>query len=594
MTMVRKQMISDIQAVLNPFGRVIRSWITADGRLADPYETEYSENYAPANASVVLASICRFNRTEESAELLKLTLVRSVELLQDKEGVSPFCRVFLYHYSLMALILAPEPDRKSCLELVGDKLARYEDDCTVVNTNCAALQWAMEMFTEVLGLRSADPELLEHRLRFIAGAQLESGFINDEVDLQQSRDGMPIAYHAFTLFLLTSPMAIIEQWPESLASCKAKAERIVSRGMSWLGHAISEDGTFAMAGRSSYQMFTWGALVALLACTASNEQAESGSDFLLSSAFQAWLPYRHLDGTYSCTPNYWPHSLRVGYESYTHLNMYNLLGLTGLVVAERGLGRNYFLKEQRAEQRIPEYATSTPHQHGNYGGESGYRGYVDPASGYAFFRKGGSFFGCTLRMHSRKYAAAMQGFHFRLNGKPLPLAEPRLPGPGTTMEISIYTGAWEGFLICDEEGQLHYPDLTDNATVFPLDDGFKLVAETDKVRCEKTIRLLDDSVQWGYRIEAKTGLRFCEQVVPLTVHNGRDVLQYTSTGGNRLEFTYAGQSYALQCEEANSLQMELSRSDLSSSGISAKVHARITGPLPAGGIVKWQTTLGME
>ncbi|WP_110842908.1 hypothetical protein [Paenibacillus flagellatus] len=549
---------------------VIRGWMTPDGRLPDPYETIYSENYAPANAASVLASVCRNGDAPEAADPLDAMLARTAELLADKAGVSPFCRVFLYHYGLMAMLLAPPNVRVELIGRHGAAFAAYEDDCAVVNTNCAALQWAMELYADALGLRPADERLLAHRLSFIAEAQLESGFINDEVDEKMSHDGMPIAYHAFTLFLLASAFAVVERWPERHASTRSEAERIVRRGVDWLGRAITPDGTFAMVERSSYQTFTWGALTALLAY-ADPEGERYGAS--VAAAFASWLPYRHDDGTYGCTPNRLPHSLRTGYESYTHLNMYNLLGLTGVAVAERMLARRVRLSG--AEALVP--------------ARDG--GFVDPASGYAFFRNGGGFFGCALRMHNRQYAPAMQGFHFRLESRRVPIPEARLPGPHVPVDRLIREGVWEGYAVTDEAGVETFPDRKTNAEWTVVEDGIRLIDDRDALACTKTIAVAGDAIRWSYELQAKRPLRSCRHIVPVLVHDGRDALLVAARPEGGLQLRFGDASYELTCPESTSMEMELTRSLLSVSGVSAPIVIELPAPLETGAIVRWTTTL---
>ncbi|WP_147433545.1 hypothetical protein [Paenibacillus ginsengarvi] len=561
--------------VLRRYVPVIRTWTTPDGHLPDPYETIYSENYAPANAAAVLAAVCSSSRTEEAAKLLEQMLARTVTLLGDKQGVTPFCRVFLYHYGLMALLLAPEPDRSRLVGRFGGVLAAYEDDCVVVNTNCAALQWSMELFTEMLGLRPANRELLRHRLTFIARAQLGSGFINDEVTEKQIHDGMPIAYHAFTLFLLLGAIAMIKNWPEELEAERLEAERIIRSGMLWLRHTVTPDGAFAMIERSSYQTFTWGALTALLAYTAPGGEYGATVD----AAFRNWLPYAHEDGTYGCTPNLLPHSLRVGFETYTHLNMYNLLGLTGIAVAERVLERGIRLPEAMSS----EAAESDRELDATM---------IDAESGYAFYRCGLHFFGCTMRMHNRQYAPVMQGFHFRLDGRKVPVAEPRLSSPYRLSAKRDRDDVWEGYAITDEAGLVHVPDMTHNVQLTAESDGFRMRYADERLSCEKTITIGDDGIAWHYVLEVKQALRSIDHVLPLVVHDGRNPLRIAETPESGVLLLRTGdQSFTLRYEGTASPEMELHRSILSVSGISAKVYARASGPLQPGHIVRWSVKL---
>jgi hypothetical protein len=196
-----------------------------------------------------------------------------------------------------------------------------------------------------------------------------------------------------------------------------------------------------------------------------------------------------------------------------------------------------------------------------------------------------------MRMHNRKYAPAMQGFHFRLDGHPLPLAEPRLPGLHEPAERHIRDGVWEGYVVTDDAGISHFPDTMENIELTPVSDGFAMVFENDLLRCEKTIAVSDSGIIWSYVLKAKRPLRSCHHIIPLVVYDGRHALQIASGQDGKLLLQYAGKSYTIECGEASTLDMDLNRSLLSVSGVSAKVRAVMAGSLGAGQTVSWTTAL---
>ena len=101
-----------MRQVLGDFLPTLHSWMSGmEHRMREPFETEYSENYAPANAAVIFASVYHHRRDTESWTAAHQMIRRSVTLLQDREKVSPFCRVFLLHYSLLAILFLPKKDR---------------------------------------------------------------------------------------------------------------------------------------------------------------------------------------------------------------------------------------------------------------------------------------------------------------------------------------------------------------------------------------------------------------------------------------------------------------------------------------------------
>ncbi|GIP41041.1 hypothetical protein J31TS4_43210 [Paenibacillus sp. J31TS4] len=608
---------SRMQAILQEFTGVLEHWKQEDGTLPDPYETIYSENYAPANAAVVYASAYRGSgRAEHLAGCIGLVR-RSVELLQDR-SVSPFCRVFLFHYSLMALLLLPERERAEEAPAFAAFYAAYEDDCRTLNTNCAALQWGMELYLEALGYRQADSERLAKLLRHVEEAQMESGFVNDEKDEAGEKDGMPIAYHAFTLFLLLSPLALISEPKPEHVPLFRRAGDVIAKGVAWFRRTVTTDGTFAMTQRSSYQMFTWGAGSALLAAFGKEDER------LRHRMLDSWLAYKKPDGSYSCTPNFWPHQLRVGYESYTHVNMYNCLGMTGIALAA--------LLEENEERRsvgtdtgaagarciIEWYEDGEKGASGDKGaaeaedavgsnGGAGHHGaigaaigrpdgpgepedglFLDEASGYAFVRRGERFFGCTLRMHSWGYTPAMQGFHYRAGEIRLPLAEPRFA------RASPRESLWEGVLIELGDGRLEYPSGTENVPAAAADEGLRLVWSTEHVRVEKEIRVEPGGFAWAYRLTALAPLVSVRQYVPLLVHDGEEGIRAAAAGRGVIRLSYRGRRFVLACDGPGELELSLARSTASVSGIAASAVVTLPGSMEIGDSTVWTTRLSWD
>ncbi|CAG7618895.1 hypothetical protein ACFQI7_03020 [Paenibacillus allorhizosphaerae] len=571
---LRANIRHEMEQVLAEFVPVLQSWTDNDTRrLIDPFETVYSENYAPANAAVIYASIYRSSGNPEHLHGCLTMVRRSAELLRIRTGISPFCRVFLYHYSMMALLLLPDEARSGISGEFSEFYACYEDDCKQLNTNCAALQWGTELYLQSLGFRGADVSKLEHLLHYVEQAQAPGGFINDEVTHSGTLDGMPIAYHAFTLFILfSSVVAVADRWPEQLETYRTRSLAIIGRGLKWLTYCTTEDGTYAMIERSSHQMFTWGVYVALLSGSTAAE-----SSALFRHAWEYWLNFRHEDGSYGCTPNWLPHGLRTGFESYTHVNMYNNLGLTGIAVALKVLEAPKVWRD-----KLPPVQVSSE------------CAYIDEDSGYAFYRKGAHYFACSLRMHNRKYAPALQGFHYRLSGCRLPLAEPRFKVIDADNRQFLAEGAWEGFLLKDESGTLHFPDSTDNANAQFTDTGVELVLDTVQYRCTKHISAVENGFSWRYRLELKQAITDCWHVLPLIVHDGRNGTKVVEKSASRMDVAYQGQSFSITYSRSSQIGMQLHRTLLSVSGAAANVHAVITGPYEAGAVLEWETRLQVQ
>lgn len=566
-----REVHASMKQVLSEFIPVVRSWTTEeDNRVLDPFETHYSENYAPGNAAVLLSSAYRNQGRAEDLEACLDMVRRSVELLKDREGVSPFCRVFLFHYSLMSLLLLPEEERERCRMEFEGFYAKYEDDCLQINTNCAALQWGMELFLDALGFREADAVKLESLLSMVEMAQLPSHFINDELTHERiSLDGMPIAYHLFIVFILAGTLIAIERWKPVHAQFKARAESVIARGIDWMLPAMASDGTLAMTERSSHQMFTWGALTVLLSLT--NLKNEP----IFKKTWEYWLKFRKEDGSYSCTPNYLPHGLRVGFETYTHVNMYNNLGMTGIALAELWLARGgKFFTPKMGGYRIHEESRV-----------------LDFHSGFAFIKRPGQSFASTLRMHSWKYTPAMQGFHYRLDGYPLPLAEPRLPAYEARDQRFFADGVWEGVLLVDENGGYCFPDTAENVEAEVNATGISMHWQTEALDCRKEIVMLDRGFSWRYRLHLKRMIHSLQQRLPLLIHDGREGLRVREISRQQLVLSWAGQTYRLECGQASGIEIGLERSLLSASGVAASGIINIPIPSAIGTVIEWETRL---
>lgn len=587
-TQQRENVHAQMQQVLNDYMKVITTWMDEEtGAIEDRCDTIYSENYTAGTAAVIFANGYNFSGKQEFLDAA-LKLVRRATVRIKDMKVAPFARMFIYHYGMMALLMLPEEERNKYKGEFADEFLHGEpQDCGTINLNCAALQLGNELFLEQLGYRAADVAFMEKLMQLMEERE-HDGFLNDAFDLKdqvnfREHDGMPIAYSAFIMLILTSVMSAIEQWKPEHAAMRERVETLLEKGQQWFNHATSFDGTFAMTERSRHQKFTWGSFVAYQA------YAGMADADLFAKAFQAWLPYKKEDGTYSLTPNYLPHELRTGYEWYTLVNCYGILGMTGISVAERIINRK--LHMPRANERKPLPVRNS---------------YVDTRSGYAFVRNGDDFFAVSLRMHHGKYSPALCGFHYRIGGNQLPLAEPRL-NPSRVAAQPYYQGydlgAWEGFLLRDAEGQAVYPDMTETAAVEWVDNGIVMTVETEKLVCRKSIRLTGSGVEWTYALQAKQAFVSCEHILPLLMTDGRHGTRIERRMEHGWELSYAGRSYKIDCDACDnvirtpdavySVQNNLSyeRSFHSVSGVSASLSLLVSGPLQAGEELTWKTEL---
>ncbi|GGD53493.1 hypothetical protein [Paenibacillus nasutitermitis] len=587
-TLERQSTHQQMQSVLLDYMKTVSAWIDKEtGAIEDRWDTIYSENYTAGTAAVIFAGGAGFSGNTELQDTAIRLIRRSIVRLKDMNA-APFTRMFIYHFSMMALLILPEDVRsRHKEEFAEDFLHGEPQDCGTINLNCAALQLGNELFLEKLGYRLANKAFMADLMALIEERENE-GFLNDSFDQHdqetfREHDGMPISYSAFIMFILTGVMSAIEEWTPEQLEIRARLQLLIEKGQAWLNHATSFDGTFAMMERSRHQMFTWGSFVAYQA------YAGMGDKGLFDKAFQAWLPYKKEDGTYSMTPNYLPHELRVGYEWYTLVNCYGILGMTGISMAERIIRSD--LQMERINDRPPLPVNNQ---------------YLDLRSGYAFVRSGDDFFACSLRMHVGKYSPALCGFHYRLGGTKPPLAEPKLNpanlAPGLYQQ-GYDLGAWEGFLLRDVEGTLYYPDMTVNPETEWLEKGIAMTGQNEFLKYRKTIALTGTGIEWTYRLKAKRDFVSCEHILPLLLTDGRDGTRIEKRTEHGWMLSYAGRRYEISCDAcdntirtpdavyANENNLSLSRSLRSVSGVSANLSLVVAGPRQAGDEWTWTTRL---
>lgn len=562
---------SKIRNELLDFIPVLNSWIFKDlnNKMIDPYETIYSENYAPANAAVIYASVYKFNNDPNLLAKCHDMISRSVVLLNNKKTVSSFCRVFLIHYSLMAISLLPKKEKERFLLDFKEFYATYEDDCKQINTNCVALQYGTELLIRELGIRSVNTSYMEHLIKLILKSQNKKGFINDSVNFNGiSEDGMPIVYHSFILFILISVISAIDNVNGIPVKQKNMITEIIKQGLSWFSNTVSSDGSFAMAERSSYQVFTFGVMTTLC-CYAGIKDEE-----FLIKILKYWSKFKKEDGSYSCTPNHLPHELRTGYEAYTHVNMYNNLAMTGLVIADIIISKNLHLRDQ---QLVDMFFENT--------------NFIDFDSGYAFIRKDKNFGGFALRMHQGRYMPAMTGFHYRFSEHPVPIAESKLDINSEIENRLFLDGIWEGFLFKDSEGSLVIPDSTQNAETVMLENGIQFHYEDKNLICVKSTIILGDEIEWKYKITPKRNFVSCTHIVPLIYFDGINGLRVLEKSANTINLYYSGNQYQLSCNSARQVDVLLERSLLSISGVSTKASIPIKTIPQENQTFEWRTSL---
>lgn len=532
-----------------------RGMVCANGEwtLPDPYESDYSENYASANASAVYAAAMNFSTSPRLRDNYRRMMRRSAALAGGLEP-NPFCRTFLVHYSLLSLLMLPEGEQSAAVAEFLPALWEVEDVCDMINVNCAAMQLSTHLMFAALGSPVPDERALFKYIDFIQGAQLPDGFINDSIGEKTGvKDLMPIAYHGFILFILGCGLMFARRRHAVGRDADRAITAIMSRGTAWMRHVFAPGGGFAMCGRSRYQMFTWGVHAALAAMTGAPEPA-------LCSILNRYRKYEKEDGSYSCTPNFLPHGFRAGFECYTHVNMYNTLGFTGIALAAVITGND-----------VLPFGYPPPPMEGAV---------IDPASGYAFFRRGDRYFGTALRDHDRAYTPAMAGFHYLLGAVQLPLAENRMAGAVSLLE---------GWAVGDGEF-LRRPEISDNVQAAALGEGLGFEFITAIGCGRKSVEIYPDRILWSYELHAADPEARVFHTIPIVVYDGKNTLAVRRTDDSTLELGFAGCAFRLSCSGAARVALSQQRSLDSVSGLASEVLCEIA-PGVEPGVFRWKTEL---
>lgn len=564
-----------IEAVLvnfiEKFLPIIESWEInqySSYRISDGYEADYDENYTPAVGAVILAQAIKNGWGYEG---LYSDYCNRASVLLNYSGTLPFQKVFLLHYTCISILLLPIEKQTWAKELVKENFNKFLDSCGILNTNCAALQLFNELFLSQLNIRPVNLAIVEHLLEYLETAQLDSGFINDcmkgeaGIDLHHL-DGMPIPYHAFILFVLICGLFYVD-FREEHQHIRRKIEKIVNNGLKWLEHAETEDGSFAMAGRGKYHNFTRGIHCAM--------HAYRGDMHKLSRSLQYWSSFLRPDGTYDVTLNHLPHNLRVGYENYARVGMYNLLGLAALAVSLDFINNPH-----------PEKKSIFPIK-------SKKNIFYDYSSGYAFFHKDSNFLAVNLLKRSAStQQLAMETFHLRINGMATPLAEPFFDQSKAFDIRKVNDQLFEGCVVKCEDGNWQIPIFEKAEILKTSGEEVVLKSENDLCSIKKTIQISNTHFSISYQLKPQNKISQILQTLPLCVSDGQSDLRINKLTEKTANLLFGNQNYQLRCLQSTRSELLMERSLKSVSGVSTRFQFLIDAiPRNEGDDIQWQWEL---
>ena len=192
-------------------------------------------------------------------------------------------------------------------------------------------------------------------------------------------------------------------------------------------------------------------------------------------------------------------------------------------------------------------------------------------------------------MHNQNYVPAMQGFHFRLGNRRLPIPEPMFKNvPGEEGPL-LETGIWEGYLLKGLNGESFYPDVIVNVDALWIEKGIKFTVDLDGFSCEKQIILEDNKIIWQYKMKFYKSFQSCSHILPVLMHDGKHGTRWFERSPNQLECLYDNSTYLISCNIAKKMSLSLQRSLSSVSGLATQIRINISDCIQSGEVLEWST-----
>lgn len=597
--------VENLYIVVKNFGDELVSWIDEEtGELHDPFETIYGEGYGPGNAAHILAGLYRRFGEEKFLKEACFLLNRVFDKLQHPTDNSRFTDIFLYFWALKAYELlnqkcSPE-DQNKWRELF--KRLDYSFNPHTTNGYCLLL--STSIIHTMLGFGTANPDNLNHLIRIVKKMQNHHGFIDDTIrrdrgpvdyyrgnlrrylnimngmrhrygfDNPAKKDMKPIAYHLFCCAVLAEPLLWQRRYlvPE-LNSALEQVKDIVTQGLKWIDYFVGSDGSFSMTERSRDQFWTAGCYVYLFALRGFSES----SDTLINKHLDWWFRFLKEDGTCSITPNYFPNSLRIGFEYYSIMSMYNTLGFSYLFDAAEVLSEKHVLQE------LPAVAVEP------------YEMFTDTEVGYAHLRCGNSSAGISLRRHQGgyygSYCPAMGLFNVVIDGSqlrllPAPSYRPLGLGKSIPVQISdmLNHGVYEG--IRAFRGRKSWGlDFTENADIQNQGDQVILTKKFNGMDIKKSIQLNEKSLEIVYDFQINRSLDKLLVTYPILLSNGK-INTTLKIRGSEVTMAFGEDKYRLLCIEGYNWVHHQERYLLSTSGMTSQLYVKVGEKIKKGSSLK--------
>jgi hypothetical protein len=491
----------------------------ADGRMRDPYETEYGENYSPACFSVVAAAAWRLHKRPEDLEWALRWGHRAAAIMRE----SPYLREYMLGYTaLVFTLLDPGPEVE---KLRQDFIASSQPEEALSPLGHIL---ALQLVGDVLCPRNpASLERADRILTLLEELWTPAGFPEDR---RERDDGsIPHAYLTVAclgIFLLATPAS------EGARKLQPRIEALIGRACGWFFRANGPAMCAVQANRSYNQLWTY-PLYALLAYMHRGAQAAPVIE-------QCLAVFTRATGNLA-RPNFLPTGLSpyasAGNEPYNRVN--NDIGAGGV-----GWALLAVLQASGFKGLAPQASAPDPV-------------FVDADAGYAFFHSRKNGVALVLRQHKWHYHLPLQPTWLVLDGATGPFIGAKRAGVNHLLtalvaepaHISPWLEPYFGVLAATKAGIFHRMDepvdsLPGNVFQATLRPAGTTAASAARISVQVAPEA--DGIAFTYRLSGEVP-EDAWLSVPVLLWDGAHELGYRVKGAT-VELEWAGHRYALTAE----------------------------------------------
>jgi len=517
--------------VSNMFDQAIK-WSCNDGQMRDPYESIYSENFAPPCWSVVAAGLYALTHEARYLEWAEKWIDRSSVMMR----AIPALRSYLLGYAAMVLPILRNRVELPLLERIRQKYA----DTFVKDAHfgvCGAMHIAaLQLVGNTYVPQNDENWFLERRdgvLSVLESRLNPAGFLDDD-----NCDGNSIPH-----MLLTCASLAIFLLDEDLDKAfKNRIVNVLAKTAAWYGKFNGDNHIPAQANRSYNQMYVY-PLAALLGFVGAGKSESARID----SIFDYQRQFVDCRGRPAITPNYLSPYATAGVET-NYNRLINDLGVGALAWTVLLLLQKHNWPGINLCTKVVE------------------ENFCDEKAGYGVFNRGRNRVFFALRSHRQwQYHLPLQPISICFPSQiHTPFCGAKRSGVNNqylklipdASKINPLLDPYFGIYAGKKNGG--YVVMGGKAGVLP-DGGYKLAG--DDMELSFDVRLENNSLLLGYRYDIN-GAERAFFAVPILLWDGKDELSY-EIERNMVRMAWKGRKYllgALQFSETWTLAMERSLS----------------------------------